>query len=56
MKSKERFRDAAWAYLFILPVVLGFLVFMIGPIFDAFFKSFTDASLNNWQDWFNKFY
>lgn len=45
MKNKTKLREALWGYLFILPVVLGFLVFMAAPIFDALIKSFTNASL-----------
>lgn len=45
MKHKEKYREAVWGYLFIAPVVLGFLVFMAAPIIDALYKSFTNASL-----------
>lgn len=45
MKHKERFREAVWGYLFISPVVLGFLIFMAAPIFDALIKSFTNSTL-----------
>lgn len=45
MKHKEKFRESLWGYLFIAPIVLGFLVFMAAPICDALFKSFTNASL-----------
>lgn len=39
-------RTEKWyAYLFISPMVLGFAVFMLGPIMTAFAMSFTDWSL-----------
>jgi multiple sugar transport system permease protein len=39
-------RTEKWyAYLFISPMVLGFAVFMLGPILTAFAMSFTDWSL-----------
>lgn len=45
MRSKTKFREALWGYLFVSPVVLGFLIFMAAPIVDALIKSFTNASL-----------
>lgn len=42
---KEPQREALAAYIFIFPTLLGFLVFTIGPIFAAFFLSFTSYDL-----------
>ncbi len=41
MKSNEKW----YGYLFISPMVLGFAIFLLGPIMAAFFMSFTDWSL-----------
>lgn len=45
MKIKSKTQDAIFGYLFILPVVLGFIVFMVSPIASAIYKSFTDNTL-----------
>lgn len=41
----EAQREAIAAYLFILPTLIGFLVFIIGPIIAAIFLSFTNYDL-----------
>ncbi|OAS20728.1 sugar ABC transporter permease [Paenibacillus oryzisoli] len=38
-------RNAIYGYLFIAPMMLGFLIFMAGPIISAFGLSFTSYSL-----------
>lgn len=43
--SRQQKNEAAYAYLFILPMVLGFAVFMIGPVIFSFSRSFTNWSL-----------
>ncbi|MGG1516146.1 sugar ABC transporter permease [Paenibacillus oryzisoli] len=43
--SRLRRRNAIYGYLFIAPMMLGFLIFMAGPIISAFGLSFTDYSL-----------
>ncbi len=40
MSSRFR-REGAWAYVFIAPPILGFLVFGLGPIIASFVLSFT---------------
>jgi multiple sugar transport system permease protein len=43
--SRIKRRNAIYGYLFIAPMMLGFLIFMAGPIISAFGLSFTDYSL-----------
>jgi multiple sugar transport system permease protein len=45
MTKNEARREALAAYLFILPTVLGFLIFIIGPIIAAIFLSFSSYDL-----------
>ena len=44
-------RDAIDGYLFILPWILGFLFFTIGPMLASFYFSFTDYSLLEPAKW-----
>ena len=37
-------RECLWAYAFIAPILIGVLVFQIGPIFYSFYLSFTDST------------
>ncbi|MBO4298306.1 MAG: sugar ABC transporter permease [Clostridia bacterium] len=41
-----RTRRAITGYLFILPFILGFLVFMVRPLLNSFFMSFCDVNPN----------
>jgi multiple sugar transport system permease protein len=43
--SRLKRRNAIYGYLFIAPMMLGFLIFMAGPIISALWLSFTDYSL-----------
>jgi multiple sugar transport system permease protein len=45
MVRSEAQREALAAYLFILPTLIGFLVFIIGPIIAAIFLSFTSYDI-----------
>lgn len=47
MKSKlsQSFPDGAWPYLFLLPYLIGFSLFIIGPLTNACIGSFTDWCL-----------
>ncbi|MET9384471.1 sugar ABC transporter permease [Streptomyces sp. NPDC002928] len=40
--SKRRRREALWFYLFVSPWVIGFLVFMFGPMIASVYYSMTD--------------
>jgi len=41
-----RARRAITGYLFILPFIIGFLVFMVRPLFNSFYMSFCDVNPN----------
>ncbi len=41
-KSRQARREAVEGYLFILPWLLGFLIFVLGPMIASFYLSFTD--------------
>ncbi|NEW04984.1 sugar ABC transporter permease [Paenibacillus sp. SYP-B3998] len=40
--GSNRYSDWLWAYLMILPLMLGLIVFYIWPVFQTFYFSFTD--------------
>ena len=42
VQSMTQARDAAWGYFFLLPWIIGLLVFFLGPIIFSFFLSFTE--------------
>jgi ABC-type sugar transport system permease subunit/ABC-type glycerol-3-phosphate transport system substrate-binding protein len=44
-------QEAKWGYLFILPWILGFLLFTIGPMVASFFFSFTRWDVLNEARW-----
>ena len=43
--STRRRQDAVAGYLFILPWLLGFLIFVLGPVFVSLYFSFTDYEI-----------
>jgi multiple sugar transport system permease protein len=45
IRSKEIYGDKRYGYLFILPVLLGFLIFTLVPMLYTFIMSFTDWSI-----------
>ena len=44
-------REAAWAYVFISPWILGFFIFTIGPMIASFYYSFTEYNIITPPDW-----
>ncbi len=50
MDTKRR-RDTVEGYLFILPVVLGLLIFTIGPMIASFYFSFTKYPILRAPEW-----
>jgi ABC-type sugar transport system permease subunit/ABC-type glycerol-3-phosphate transport system substrate-binding protein len=44
-------QEAKWAYLFISPWILGFLIFTLGPMVASFFFSFTRWDVLNEARW-----
>jgi multiple sugar transport system permease protein len=49
--GSTRAREAAWAYLFLLPFFLGLLFFIVGPVVAAFAISFTSWDLLSPPQW-----
>jgi multiple sugar transport system permease protein len=49
--ASNRVREAAWAYLFLLPFFLGLLFFILGPVLAAFAISFTSWDLLSPPRW-----
>jgi multiple sugar transport system permease protein len=47
----KRWRDAIQGYLFIMPVVLGLLIFTIGPMIVSLYYSFTKFPLLGKPEW-----
>lgn len=44
-------RQAIWGYLFVLPWLLGFLMFIAGPILSVFYLGFTEYSVFAPPEW-----
>ena len=44
-------REALWAWLFILPVTLGFFLFVLGPMLASLALSFTKWDLLSPAQW-----
>ncbi|MBW7882407.1 MAG: sugar ABC transporter permease [Caldilineaceae bacterium] len=49
-RSPARY-NAVWAYLMLLPFLIGLVVFIVGPLFFAVFLSFTDWNILGWPRW-----
>lgn len=50
-KSSMKRREALWAYVFVAPLVIGFLLFLAGPIVASFLVSFTEWDLITSPKW-----
>ena len=44
-------KEALWAYLFITPWIIGFLVFTLGPMIASLYYSFTDYNIIDEPIW-----
>lgn len=51
LKIDKRHRDTIVGYLFIMPVVLGLLIFTIGPMIASFYFSFTKFPILKSPEW-----
>lgn len=49
--SAMRRREALWGYLFIAPWLIGFLLFMVGPMLFSLYASFTNYDITSRFDW-----
>lgn len=50
-RTKRKWKDQAWAYLFIGPQVLGLLCFIVGPVLFSFMISFMQWDLGAKPEW-----
>lgn len=50
-RSKMAFRETVYFYLFILPWILGFIIFVAKPLFTAFILSFQDYEIFTPPQW-----
>jgi len=48
---KKRHRDTIQGYLFIMPVILGLIIFTIGPMIASFYFSFTKFPILQSPEW-----
>lgn len=48
--SKKQKNDALWGLLFVSPFIIGFIVFMLGPMLFSFYGSFTNYNLTSQMD------
>nr|WP_301711549.1 sugar ABC transporter permease [Oenococcus sicerae] len=48
--SQKRFKESLWGYFFIGPFLLGFFMFMFGPMIFSFIGSFTNYNLTSKMD------
>lgn len=48
--SKKKKKDAMWGLLFVSPFIIGFAVFMLGPMLFSFYGSFTNYNLTSKMD------
>ncbi len=51
MRMDKRHRETIQGYLFIMPVVLGLLIFTIGPMIASFYFSFTKFPILQKPEW-----
>lgn len=50
-RRRNRIRNTAMGYLFLSPVILGMLLFTLGPILFSFFVSFTKFNNIAFEEW-----
>lgn len=50
-RSRMEVREALTGYAFILPWLIGFLVFFAGPMFFSLYASFTNYDITSRMDW-----
>src|SRR5699024_8652474 len=48
--TKRHKQEALWGLLFVSPFLIGFLVFMLGPMLFSFYGSFTNYNLTSRMD------
>lgn len=48
--TKKKKKDALWGLFFVAPFIIGFAVFMLGPMLFSFYGSFTNYNLTSRMD------
>lgn len=48
--SKKKKKEALWGLFFVAPFIIGFVVFMLGPMLFSFYGSFTNYNLTSKMD------
>lgn len=48
--SKKQKNEALWGLLFVSPFIIGFVIFMLGPMLFSFYGSFTNYNLTSQMD------
>ncbi len=48
--TKRKKKEALWGWLFVSPFVIGFVMFMLGPMLFSFYGSFTNYNLTSQMD------
>lgn len=48
--SRKKKKDAMWGLFFVSPFIIGFLVFLLGPMLFSFYGSFTNYNLTSQMD------
>lgn len=48
--SKRQKSEALWGLLFVSPFIIGFIIFMLGPMLFSFYGSFTNYNLTSQMD------
>ena len=49
-KSKKQKNEALWGLFFVSPFIIGFVIFMLGPMLFSFYGSFTNYNLTSKMD------
>jgi multiple sugar transport system permease protein len=48
--SKKKKKDTLWGIFFVSPFVIGFIIFLLGPMLFSFYGSFTNYNLTSQMD------
>ncbi len=48
--TKKKKKDALWGLFFVSPFIIGFVIFMLGPMLFSFYGSFTNYNLTSRMD------
>lgn len=48
--SRKKKKDALWGLFFVSPFIIGFIIFLLGPMLFSFYGSFTNYNLTSRMD------